>query len=379
MVRLGISGFGRISRVVIRASLDKDDVEIAGINWRNADLDYAVYQLKYDTTFGRFPASIEKYDKGIVIDGKKIPVFSEGEAKNIPWGDCGADYIVEGTGAYNTTEKAEDHLRAGAKKVIISAPAKDLITPTFVYGVNNHEYRSDMHVVSNASCTTNCLAPVCKVIHENWGIEQGLMSTIHSATAKQKVVDSRSAKDWRTGRAVFGNVIPSTTGAAKAVGRVIPELYGRMTGISYRVPTSDVSVIDLNIITSHSTSYENICREMKKASETYLKGILEYVDDEVVSSDFIGDPCTSIFDAREGLELNERFFKIIAFYDNEFGYSTQLVNMVRYMGEVDAADESAEAHTTGEAADIAADKAIEKLEEKAPETAKQMKKSKTEK
>jgi glyceraldehyde 3-phosphate dehydrogenase len=335
MVKVGISGFGRISRVVIRAALNMDDIEIAGINWRNSDLDYVVYMLKYDSTFGRFPATIEKYDKGIMIDGKKIPVFSEGDAKDIPWGECGAEYIMEGTGAYNTTEKAQAHLNAGAKKVIISAPAKDKVTPTFVYGVNHEEYKKEYDVVSNASCTTNCLAPVCKVINDNWGIDQGLMSTIHAATAKQKVVDARSMKDWRTGRCVFGNIIPTTTGAAKAVALVIPDLKGKLTGIAYRVPTADVSVIDLNLMLKKSATYEEICAKIKEASETYLKGVLEYVDDEVVSSDFIGDPHASIFDAREGIELNDKFFKFINFYDNEFGYSTQILRLIRHMHEVD--------------------------------------------
>lgn len=247
-IKVGISGFGRIGRVVIRAAMDMEDIEIAGINVRNADLDYLVYMLKYDTTFGRFPKSLDKYENGIVIDGKKIPVYSETDALRIPWSECGAEYIVEATGAYCTTEKAMDHIKAGAKKVIISAPAKDKETPTFVYGVNHEKYEKEMCVVSNASCTTNCLAPLCRVLQENWGIDQGLMSTIHSATAKQKVVDARSMKDWRTGRSVFNNIIPSSTGAAKAVGLVIPELQGKMTGISYRVPTSDVSVVDLNVV-----------------------------------------------------------------------------------------------------------------------------------
>ncbi len=335
MVRVGISGFGRISRVVMRAAVDMPDVEIAGINYRNSDLDYIVYMLKYDSTFGRFPGSIEKYDKGIMIDGKKIPVFMENEAKDIPWGDCGAEYIMEGTGAYNTTEKAQAHLDAGAKKVIISAPAKDKETPTFVYGVNHREYKPEYNVVSNASCTTNCLAPLCKVINDNWGIEQGLMSTIHAATAKQKVVDARSMKDWRTGRSVFGNIIPSTTGAAKAVGLVIPDLAGRMTGISYRVPTADVSVIDLNVVLKKSASYDEICKAVKEASENELKGVIEYVDDEVVSLDFVGDPHTSIFDAREGIELNDKFFKLISFYDNEFGYSAKILELMRHMYSVD--------------------------------------------
>ena len=293
--------------------------------------------LKYDTTFGRFPKELGKYDEGLIIDGKKVPVFSETEAKNIHWDKCGAEYIVEATGAYTTTEKAMDHIKAGAKKVIISAPAKDKTTPTFVYGVNSDEYTKDMDVVSNASCTTNCLAPLCKVLEDNFGIEQGLMSTIHSATAKQKVVDARSMKDWRTGRSVFGNVIPSTTGAAKAVGLVIPALAGKMTGISYRVPTADVSVIDLNVVLKTSASYDAICRAVKKASETYLHGVIEYVDDEVVSGDFVGDPHTSIFDAREGIELNDKFFKLIAFYDNEYGYSSKILELIKHMYEVDNA------------------------------------------
>lgn len=338
MAKVGISGFGRISRVIMRAALDMDDIEIVGINWRNADLDYIVYMLKYDSTFGRFPATVEKYENGIVVNGKKIPVYSESEARNIPWAECGAEYIMEGTGAYNTTEKAQAHLDAGAKKVIISAPAKDKETPTFVYGVNHEEYKPEYNVVSNASCTTNCLAPLCKVINDNWGIEQGLMSTIHAATAKQKVVDARSMKDWRTGRSVFGNIIPTSTGAAKAVSLVIPDLKGKLTGIAYRVPTANVSVIDLNLMLKNSTSYEEICKTVKEASEGAFKGIIDYVDDEVVSSDFIGDPCTTIFDAREGIELNDRFFKFITFYDNEFGYSTQLLRLIRYMDQVDHAE-----------------------------------------
>lgn len=334
-IKVGISGFGRIGRVVIRAAMDMPEIEIAGINVRNADLEYLLYMLKYDTTFGRFPRSLELYDKGLIIDGKKVPVYSESEAVNIPWTECGAEYIVEATGAYVTTEKALDHLKAGAKKVIISAPAKDKETPTFVYGVNHQNYTSDMQVVSNASCTTNCLAPLVKVIEDNWGIDQGLMSTIHSATAKQKVVDARSMKDWRTGRCVFGNIIPSTTGAAKAVGLVIPSLQGKMTGISYRVPTADVSVIDLNVVLKKPASYEEICAKIKEASETHMKGVIEYVDDEVVSGDFVGDPCTSIFDAREGIELNDRFFKLIAFYDNEFGYSSKILELIKHMYAVD--------------------------------------------
>lgn len=334
-IKVGISGFGRIGRVVIRAAMDMPEIEIAGINVRNADYDYLVYMLKYDSTFGRFPKSLDTYEKGIVIDGKKIPVYSESEAINIPWNECGVEYVVEATGAYVTTEKSMDHIKAGAKKVIISAPAKDKETPTFVYGVNHNEYTKDMLVVSNASCTTNCLAPLCKVLEDNFGIDQGLMSTIHSATAKQKVVDSRSMKDWRTGRSVFGNVIPSTTGAAKAVGLVIPTLQGKMTGISYRVPTANVSVVDLNVVLKKATSYEEIKSKVKEASQTYLKGVIEYVDDEVVSGDFIGDPCTSIFDAREGIELNNKFFKLISFYDNEYGYSSKILELIKHIYSVD--------------------------------------------
>lgn len=333
-IKVGISGFGRIARVVIRAAMDMPEIEIAGINVRNADLEYMVYMLKYDTTFGRFPKSLDKYDEGLIIDGKRVPVYSQTEAVNIPWKECGAEYIVEATGAYVTTEKSMDHIKAGAKKVIISAPAKDKVTPTFVYGVNHNEYKPDMQVISNASCTTNCLAPLAKVIEDNWVIKEGLMSTIHSATAKQKVVDARSMKDWRTGRSVFGNVIPSTTGAAKAVGLVIPSLQGKLTGISYRVPTANVSVVDLNVVLEKPTSYAEICEKVKEASETYMKGVLEYVDDEVVSSDFVGDPCTSIFDAREGIELNDHFFKFIAFYDNEFGYSSKILEMIKHIHSV---------------------------------------------
>ena len=333
-IKVGISGFGRIGRVVIRAAMDMPEIEIAAINVRNADLEYLEYQLRYDSTFGRFPRELGRYENGLIINGKKVPVFSESEAINIPWADAGVEYVIEATGAYLTTEKAMDHIKAGAKKVVISAPAKD-DTPTFVYGVNQDKYTTDMHVISNASCTTNCLAPMAKVIEDNWGIKEGLMSTIHAATAKQKVVDARSNKDWRTGRSVFGNVIPSTTGAAKAVGLVIPSLKGKMTGISYRVPTANVSVVDLNVVLDKPASYEEVCAVMKEASETYMKGVLEFVDDEVVSGDFVGDPCTSIFDAREGIQLNDHFFKFIAYYDNEFGYSSKCLEMVKHMHSVD--------------------------------------------
>ena len=338
MTRVGISGFGRISRVVMRAALQREDIDIVGINWRNADYDYVRYLLQYDSTFGRFPAKVETYSEGIMIDGKKIPVFFNNDAKDAPWGAIGADYIMEGTGAYNTTEKAQAHLDAGAKKVIISAPAKDApVTPTFVYGVNHENYTSDMNVISNASCTTNCLAPVCKVLQDNFGVKEGLMSTIHAATAKQNVVDDRNNKDWRIGRSVFGNVIPTTTGAAKAVGLVIPEVAGKLTGLSYRVPTADVSVVDLNIGLNTPTTLEEINAKMKEASDTYLKGILDYIDESLVTADFIGDSCASIFDSTMGIQLNDTFFKLIMYYDNEYGYSCQMLNMIEYMSKVDSA------------------------------------------
>ncbi|WP_071132955.1 type I glyceraldehyde-3-phosphate dehydrogenase [Alterileibacterium massiliense] len=336
MIKIGINGFGRISRVVIRAVQDMNDIEIAGINIRNADLDYLAYMIKYDSTFGRFNGTVERWDdKGLIINGKKVPVYSKEVASEIPWNECGVIYVIDGTGAYNTTEKAKAHIDAGAKKVIISAPAKDDITPTFVYGVNHEEYKKDMNIISNASCTTNCLAPLCKILQDNWGIEGGLMATIHSATSKQKTVDARSMKDWRVGRSVFNNIIPTSTGAAKAVGLVIPELKGKMTGISYRVPTQDVSVVDLNVVLSKPAKKEEILEEVKKASESYLKDVVEYVDDEVVSCDFIGDSIASIFDVRQAIQLNDRTFKFVSFYDNEWGYSVQILRMIRHMASVD--------------------------------------------
>ena len=335
-IKIGISGFGRISRVVIRAAMDMPEIEIAGINYRNADLDYLIYMLKYDSVFGRFPKELGKYEGGLLIDGRKVPVYSEDDARNIPWGECGAEYIVEGTGAYNTAEKCQAHLDAGAKKVIITAPAKD-DSPTFVVGVNQNEYRPDMNVVSNASCTTNCLAPLCKVLEDNFGIEQGLMATIHAATSKQTVVDKRNNKDWRIGRSVFSSIIPTTTGAAKAVAKVIPSLKGKMTGFAYRVPTNDVSVVDLNVILKKPASLEEINAAVRKASEGELKGVLEYVEDQCVTCDFIGDANTSIFDATMGIALNDKFFKLIAYYDNEFGYSTKVLELIRHMYSVDNA------------------------------------------
>ena len=334
-VKIGVNGFGRISTLVMRDALNREDVEIVGINVRNADLNYLRYRLAYDSTFGRFPASIEVYDKGLIVDGKEIPIYACTEASEIPWTDCGAEYIIDGTGAYLTSEKASAHLKAGAKKVIMSAPAKDRETPTFVVGVNHESYTSDMDIVSNASCTTNCLAPLVKVVEENWGVEQGLMSTIHASTSKQAVVDSRSDKDWRVGRSVYGNIIPTSTGAAKAVGLVIPSVTGKLTGISYRIPAPDVSIVDLNVMVKEPTDYEQICAKMKEASETSLKGVLEYVDDEVVSLDFLGDTHTSIFDVRSGMMLNDRFFKLVAFYDNEYGYASKCVDLAVIMNRKD--------------------------------------------
>ncbi|MCQ2545135.1 MAG: type I glyceraldehyde-3-phosphate dehydrogenase [Clostridia bacterium] len=336
-IKVGISGFGRISRLAIRTSMDMPDIEIAGINYRGAEeqgLEYLLYQLKYDSTFGRFPRELGIYEGGLLIDGKKVPVASAADPKDAPWGEWGAEYIVEGTGAYNTAAKAQAHLDGGAKKVIITAPAKD-DSPTFVVGVNHNEYTSDMNVVSNASCTTNCLAPMCKVLQDNFGIEQGLMATIHAATSKQTVVDKKNMKDWRIGRSVFNNIIPTTTGAAKAVAKVIPQLKGKMTGLAYRVPTADVSVVDLNVVLEQDTTLEEVNAAMKRASENELKGILKYVDDQCVTLDFVGETCTSIYDATMGIALNDEFFKLIAYYDNEYGYATKVMELIRHMYSVD--------------------------------------------
>ena len=335
-IKVGINGFGRIGRVVFRVLMQrKDQFELCGINLRNAELDYMVYQLKYDSIFGRFTGDIEIGENCIIVDGQKIHVFSESDASLINWAECGAEYIVESTGAFATMEKAALHKIGGAKKVILTAPSKDDVMPTFVMGVNHETYTKDMDIVSNASCTTNCLAPLVKIVHENFGIEQGLMSTIHSATAKQKAVDARAGRDWRTGRSVFNNIIPSTTGAAKAVGRVIPELKGKMTGMSFRVPTNDVSVVDLTARLKTPATYEEICEKVKEASETYMKGIVSYINDEVVSSDLLGDYHTCIFDETAGIILDDNFVKLIAWYDNEWGYSNKVVDLISHMYEVD--------------------------------------------
>ena len=335
-IKIGINGYGRIGRVILRILMQNPEkFDVCGINLRKADIDYMVYLLKYDSVFRNFDGTVENLDGNLVVNGHKIRVFSENDAAMIPWSQCGAEYIIECTGANNTTEKASRHFKGGAKRVILTAPAKDEVTPTFVYGINSKLYRPDMKVVSNASCTTNCLAPLAYVIHEVFGIEQSLMSTIHASTAKQKAVDSRGGSDWRTGRSILNNIIPSSTGAAKAVGKVIPELAGKLTGMSMRVPTLDVSVVDLTVNLKKAATYEEICQAMKKASEGELKGILGYTDESVVSSDFLGDPRTSIFDAKAGIALTDTFVKVVSWYDNEMGYSDKLLCLIEHMYAVD--------------------------------------------
>jgi len=334
--QIGINGFGRIGRLVFRAALTRDDIQVVGLNDPFMTPEYMAYMLRYDTMHGQFQGTISYEENALIVNGQKIAVFAEKEPKNIPWGTVGADYVVESTGVFLTKEKSQGHIDAGAKHVIMSAPSKD-DTPMFVMGVNNKTYTSDMTFVSNASCTTNCLAPIAKVLHENFGIETGLMTTVHSVTATQKTVDGPSMKDWRGGRAATGNIIPSSTGAAKAVGKVIPELNGKLTGISMRVPTLDVSVVDLTVNLAKPASKEAICEAMKKASEGELKGILGYTEDAVVSSDFLGDARTSIFDADAGVYLTDTFVKVVSWYDNEWGYSNKLVDLISYMASVDNA------------------------------------------
>ena len=328
-IKIGINGFGRIGRLVFRAGIKQDNVEIVGIN-DLIDANYMSYMLKYDTTHGRFNGSVEVSDNDLIVNGNTIKVTSERDPANINWGNIGADYVVESTGLFLTKDSSKGHLSSGAKKVIMSAPSKDS-TPMFVMGVNNEKYTTDMNFVSNASCTTNCLAPMAKVLNDNFGIESGLMTTVHAATASQKIVDGPSMKDWRGGRSVFGNIIPSSTGAAKAVGKVIPSLDGKLTGMAFRVPTVDVSVVDLTVNLSNETSYEDICRAMKNASENELKGIMGYTDEALVSTDFIGDTRTSIFDSEAGIMLNSKFVKLVSWYDNEWGYSTKVVELINYM------------------------------------------------
>ncbi|MEQ2442729.1 type I glyceraldehyde-3-phosphate dehydrogenase [Pseudoflavonifractor intestinihominis] len=332
-IKVGINGFGRIGRMVFRASLNHPEIEIVGIN----DLcpaDYLAYMLKFDTMHGQFAGEVSSNEQGIVVNGKCIPVFAERDPANIPWGKLEAEYVVESTGLFLTQEKAEAHLKAGAKKVVMSAPSKDS-TPMFVCGVNLDKYTTDMNFVSNASCTTNCLAPIAKVLNDNFGITDGLMTTVHSTTATQKTVDGVSMKDWRGGRAASGNIIPSSTGAAKAVGKVIPELNGKLTGMSMRVPTLDVSVVDLTVNLAKPATYEEICAAMKAASEGELKGVLGYTDEDVVSSDFLGDTRTSIFDAKAGIALTDTFVKVVSWYDNEVGYSNKVLELIKHMYSVD--------------------------------------------
>ncbi len=333
--KIGINGFGRIGRLVFRAAMENPNVEVLGINDPFIDLEYMTYMLRYDTVHGQFKGDISVEGDKLVVNGKKVAVYAAMNPEEIPWSECGAEYIVESTGVFLTTEKAAAHFKGGAKKVVISAPAKDS-TPMFVMGVNNEKYTTDMNVVSNASCTTNCLAPLAKVINDNFGIVEGLMTTVHSITATQKTVDGPSKKDWRGGRAAAHNIIPSSTGAAKAVGKVIPELNGKLTGMSFRVPTPDVSVVDLTCRLEKAASYEDIKAAVKKASENELKGILGYTEDDVVSSDFIHDARTSIFDAKAGIALNDNFVKLVSWYDNEWGYSNKVVDLIQYMASVDA-------------------------------------------
>ena len=336
-IKIGINGFGRIGRLVFRAAVAQPEkFEIVGINDPFVDLDYMVYMTKYDTVHGHFKGEIEAKDGKLIVNGKEIAVFACKDPAEIAWSSCGAEYIVESTGVFTTTEKASAHLKGGAKKVVISAPAKDKETPTFVMGVNNNEYTKDMVVVSNASCTTNCLAPLVKVVNDNFGIVEGLMSTVHATTATQKTVDGPSSKDWRGGRAAAGNIIPSSTGAAKACALVIPEMKGKLTGMAFRVPTLDVSVVDLTVKLAKPTTYEEICAKIKEASENELKGILGYTEDMVVSSDFIGDTRTSIFDAKAGIMLNDTFVKLVSWYDNEMGYSNKVLDLIAHMSAVDA-------------------------------------------
>ena len=332
-VKVGINGFGRIGSLAFSASFDKEDIDVIAINDPFISADYIVYMIKHDTIHGPFKGEVKEEDGDLVIDGHRIKVYNEKDPSQIPWGEVGVEYVLECSGVFTTTETASAHLQAGAKKVVISAPSKD--APMFVMGVNNETYTSDMNIVSNASCTTNCLAPLAKVINDKFGIKDGLMTTVHSITATQKTVDGASKKDWRGGRAASYNIIPSSTGAAKAVGKVIPSLNGKLTGMSFRVPTIDVSVVDLTVNLERPASYEEICKAVKEASEGELKGILGYTDELLVSSDFIHDPRTSIFDEKAGIALTDTFVKLVAWYDNEWGYSNKLLDLAAYMHSVD--------------------------------------------
>ena len=332
-IKIGINGFGRIGRLVLRAAIEKKGVEIVAINDPFIDTNYMKYMLTYDSIHGKMDADIEVDGQNLVFNGNKITVFNFKDPAEIPWKDAGAEYIVESSGAFTVTEKAKAHFVGGAKKVIISAPSKD--AKMFVMGVNENEYTKDMDIVSNASCTTNCLAPLAKVINDNFGIVEGLMTTVHSTTATQRTVDGPSAKDWRGGRAASGNIIPSSTGAAKAVGKVIPELDGKLTGMSFRVPTLDVSVVDLTCRLQKGATYDEIVAAVKKACANELKGIMDWTDEDLVSTDFIHNPHTSIFDVKAGIALNDNFVKLVSWYDNEWGYSNKVIDLVCHMYEVD--------------------------------------------
>jgi glyceraldehyde 3-phosphate dehydrogenase len=335
MVRVGINGFGRIGRIVFRNALELQDIDVVAINDPFIDLEYMVYMFKFDSVHGRFKGTIEAKDGKLVINGKSITVYAERDPAAIPWGSVGADYVVESTGVFTTTAKAGAHLTGGAKKVVISAPSAD--APMFVCGVNLETYDPSYKVISNASCTTNCLAPLAKIIHDNFGIVEGLMTTVHATTATQKTVDGPSSKDWRGGRSVNNNIIPSSTGAAKAVGKVIPSLNGKLTGLSFRVPTIDVSVVDLVVRIEKSATYQEIKDVVKKASEGEYKGIVEYSEEDLVSADFVGHTASSIFDANAGIQLNPNFVKVISWYDNEWGYSRRVCDLIKYIAEKDAA------------------------------------------
>jgi glyceraldehyde 3-phosphate dehydrogenase len=331
-IKVGINGFGRIGRLVFRAAQERNDIEIVGVNDPFLDLDYLIYMLRFDTVHGHFKGTAENKGGKLVVNGKEVAFFANMNAEEIPWGSVGADYVVESTGVFTTIDKASAHLKGGAKKVVISAPSND--APMFVMGVNHTTYKKDMNIVSNASCTTNCLAPLAKVINDKFGIIEGLMTTIHAATNTQKTVDAPSKKDWRGGRSILNNIIPSSTGAAKAVGKVIPTLNGKLTGMSFRVPTADVSVVDLTVRLEKSATYDEIKAAVKAASENELKGILGYTEDSVVSTDFIHDVRTSIFDANAGIALNGNFMKLVSWYDNEWGYSNKVLDLIAHMETV---------------------------------------------
>jgi len=335
VIKVGINGFGRIGRIVFRNAVEHQDIDIVACNDPFIEPHYAAYMLKYDSTHGIFKGTVEVDGKDLTVNGKKVRFYTERNPADIPWSETGAEYVVESTGVFTTTEKAQAHLKGGAKKVVISAPSAD--APMFVMGVNEKSYKSDIPVVSNASCTTNCLAPLAKVMHDKYTIIEGLMTTIHSYTATQKTVDGPSSKDWRGGRSAAQNIIPSSTGAAKAVGKVIPDLNGKLTGMSMRVPTSNVSVVDLTCRIEKGASYEDIKKTMKDASEGELKGILGYTEDEIVSTDMNGNECSSIFDAKAGISLNDHFVKLVSWYDNEWGYSRRVLDLLSYMGKVDGA------------------------------------------